>query len=523
MSDIFLYNGRVYTNDPDQPWVEAVHIRGHLIYAVGNTLRLQNEVKADSTVIDLRGRTVFPGFIDTHLHLTEWARRVTALNLEPFERLSDLLYYVKSNLPGNDWILGYGWNSNLWEEKRLPGAEDLEFINTRQKVIFFSKDWHTVWVNDNVIDLLDPMLLEKYTNDGRIDMNDLGQLTGIFREEAMSQLIAPLVENLQNPFYDNPGYFYETLFENGITSLHTMENYADYLKLRQLYQYQINRGPRLGFFIYHHDSSAIFDMSMHSGDGGQWFRFLGLKFFMDGTLGSQTALMQEPYDHKGMDDHGISYWQKEDLKEWVERAHKQEIAVAIHAIGDQAVDIVADVLNDASSVLIYPDRIEHAQLVDDDILKKLENSGIVITANPSHLLTDQYTGEKYWGKRCRQAYALADFQKHNIPAAFASDAPVESFNPWLGIMAAVTRQTRFSEIPWNAEQCINLDEAIRAYTSIPAYFSGEEAFKGKIQPGYFADLFIASQNPFEISPENWPDIRSVLTVIDGKIVYENQF
>jgi predicted amidohydrolase YtcJ len=519
MNQVLLHSGKIYTNDGGYADGDSILINGNLIASIGNKQELIQRCAPDAFIYDLDGRTVFPGFIDSHLHLTEWARRQASYDLEPYRRLSDLLHFLKMNDRGAEWLIGYGWNANLWEEKRLPGAEDLLFLNPMQKVIFFSKDWHSAWVNDAVIDLLDPSELTKYIDKKLVDTNRLGQITGIFREEAMTKLISPLVDKLPNPFYQQPVDFYSHLYRNGLTSVHTMERFEDYKRLRRIYQYQINRGPRLGIYIYHEDAEKLYHYSMHSGDGGQWFRFLGMKFFLDGSLGSQTAWLKKPYLHR--DPYcGVHYWDLELLEKELLQAQRQGIAVALHAIGDAALDAAADILSRKASVKFYPDRIEHAQLADEAIIEKLQRCNVVLSVNPSHLLTDHLTAEKHWGNRSEYAFPYRRYLDACLRIAISSDSPVESFNPWLGIMAAVTRKTEFSAEAWHPEQCISLEEAIHAYTIIPASISGEEGVKGLLLPGYFGDCFVASADPFDIKPEKWPQIESLLTVIDGKVVYQ---
>ncbi|HDR04617.1 MAG TPA: hypothetical protein ENN84_05155, partial [Candidatus Marinimicrobia bacterium] len=254
MSQILLHSGKIYTNDGETAAGDSLLINGNLILAIGKKLDLMQRCAPDAFIYDLEGRIVFPGFIDSHLHLSEWARREASYDLEPYKRLSDLLHFLKTENHGAEWVIGYGWNANLWEEKRLPGADDLLFYNLGQKVIFFSKDWHSVWVNDAVIDLLDPAQLTGYIDKKLVDTNRLGQLTGIFREEAMSKLISPMVAKLPNPFFDQATAYYPHLYKNGITGVHTMETFEDYKRLRRIYQYQVNRGPRLGIYIYHDDA-----------------------------------------------------------------------------------------------------------------------------------------------------------------------------------------------------------------------------------------------------------------------------
>ncbi len=519
MNSIFLHNGKIWTGDRDKPVVEALYIEGNTIRSAGRTREIQPLLAGDVFTVDLKGRTVLPGFSDTHMHLSEWAKREKQLHLDGFTSLEALLAYVRENLPDSEWVLGGGWNYNVWEEHRLPTAEDLSFISPLQKVVFFSKDFHSAWVNDSVIDMINPRDMAKYIDLNQIQTNSIGQLTGIFREDAMMQCIVPLVDQQPSPLFNFPMELFEKFFEFGITSLHSIETFQNYRNLRNLYQNRVHRGPRLGIYVYHHDKQQILDYHMKSGDGGPWLRFLGLKYFLDGSLGSQTAWMSAPYE--GMDDYtGVRIWDGEELRRDVAGTEEAHLKLAVHAIGDAAVDEALKLLEGRSPFEGIPDRIEHVQLCSPELLDRLERQRPGITANPSHLLSDFPTAEKYWGERSRHAFALKSMLDRNLPVTFASDAPVEHINPWLSITAAVHRIPDYSGISWYPQERISMDDALTMMIVNSASLSGESEKKGKLLPGYFADLFVCSKDPFSVEIPDIVTIRSLLTILDGQIVLD---
>ncbi|MCK5520979.1 MAG: amidohydrolase family protein, partial [Candidatus Marinimicrobia bacterium] len=291
-----------------------------------------------------------------------------------------------------------------------------------------------------------------------------------------------------------------------------------YRKFRNLYQNRVHRGPRLSVYIYHQDKDNVLDYNMKSGDGGYWLRFMGLKYFLDGALGSQTAWLQKAYENSN--SLGIQLWKKDDIrKELTDIRNNNTIKVAIHAIGDAAFDEALDLFENSNFYNDIPDRIEHGQLCNEEILEKLKNRKLGICTNPSHLLSDFPTAEKYWGERSRYAFALKSLEKSGQIITMGSDAPVESINPWLGIMAAVYRVPQYSGIPWYAEECISLESALKMNTYNPAILSGEKNKKGLLMPGYLADLFVCSKDPFNAEMADMQSIRSLLTIIDGQVVY----
>jgi len=517
MAGLLLRKGRIWTGDPDRPWAESLLSEGNLISGVGTAQQFNGRLTPETEIIDLQGAVVLPGFCDSHVHLTEWAKREKQLKLDNFKSLAELLEYVKKNLPDDEWIIGGGWNYNLWSEGRLPRSDDLNFISPLQKVIFFSKDFHSVWVNDAVIDMLEPRDLARYLDAGQIRTNELGQVTGVFVEDAMIRLIVPLVDAQPSPLYNDAPRLFEQFFQYGITSLHSIETFENYRALRNLYQDRVHRGPRLSVYIYHHDRDRVISSLMKSGDGGPWFRFMGLKYFLDGALGSQTAWMKEPYI--GSDSRGVRIWRPDELRQALAGTEENGLKLAVHAIGDAALEEALDILESRRPYKGIRDRIEHAQIVDEDLLEALQRIQPGITANPSHLLTDFPTAEKYWGERSRYAFAYRSMLDRNLALAFASDAPVESIDPWLSINAAVNRVPYYSGVKWTPQECISIDEAIRAMTVTPAVLTGEEERKGKLLPGYLADFFVCSKDPFRSSDSDLSGIRSELTVIDGRSVY----
>ncbi|MCK5521319.1 MAG: amidohydrolase family protein, partial [Candidatus Marinimicrobia bacterium] len=295
------------------------------------------------------------------------------------------------------------------------------------------------------------------------------------------------------------------------------ETLSNYRHLRNLYQNRIHRGPRLSVYIYNHDKEKVLDYHMKSGDGGNWLRFMGLKYFLDGSLGSQTAWLKKPYENS--DNLGMQIWKTDEIQKEFGETEDEHLKVAVHAIGDAAFNEALSLLKDRKPYNGIKDRIEHAQLCDSYILQKAAKLPINICANPSHLLSDFPTSEKYWGTRSRYAFALKSMLDKGLTIGFGSDAPVESINPWMNISAAVHRIPQYSGMVWNPDEKIDLEDAIRMNSINPAMMTGEADKKGLLMPGYLVDLFVCSKDPFTSEANELLSIQSLLTLIDGHIVY----
>jgi len=516
---LLLYNGKIFTENGIDNTKTAIQIYGNKIDNVGTDEELKQIVNSNIKMIDLKGKVVFPGFIDTHFHLSEWAKRQDMVDLDNFRSLKEVLLHLQDNIPTGEWYFGGGWNHNDWVEGRLPNMNDLLFIKDK-KVILFSKDFHSAWINEAVLDIFDTKELVHFIKKKMINTNELKQITGIIKEEAIFKLIDPIFQKIESPIFKNPKKYFEKINKVGLTSIHSIESFENYKKFKELYQSIYKRGQRLGFLIYEKDRQNVFRRRIKTGSGGEWFKYLGLKIILDGALGSQTAWMREPYENK-LDDYGIKFYENDELEKIIEDAELNESSIAIHAIGDRALEQLLDVFEkyNLSQKLQY--RIEHAQIIPPDLFERIKKLRPRLSMNPSHIFSDINIANKHWGDRSRYAYRFRSLLDENLPFSIGADAPVEKINPWRGISASVNRKNKDDEFAWYPEEKITLTEAINAYTINGAKISDEDDIKGKISKGYLADLFVASENPYEIDIENIERIESLLTIIDGKIVYNN--
>ncbi len=538
-ADLLFLNGRVYTMDRRAPYATAVAIAGNRILAVGMDEEMMDLHGTHTRVVDLKGRPLLPGFTDSHIHLVEWALQRKQVNLWGIPTLQETLERVgrtAQQLPAGEWLRGGGWDASLWSDLNgpWPTAAQLDRVAPDRPVALDSKDLHTLWVNTRALRLAG---ITAQTPDppGGVIVRDAqsGEPTGILKETAralVSRLYPPETEDVwlkatQEGLRD--------LWTRGITSVHIMHDREDMRNFRTLQRLR-EEGLRLIRSLVYFPASRLEDvirLGLRSGFGDAFVRVGGIKFFADGTLGSQTAAMLAPFN--GSDNVGVLVTPPEELYEGIFRASNAGLAVAVHAIGDRAnhevlniFDVMRKEETNRQRLPFLPHRIEHVQLLQKEDIQRLGKLGLVASMQPIHATQDMDLARAYWGEqRSRFAYAWRSIQRHQALLVFGSDAPVEQPDVIAGIHAAITRQ-RVSGEPeggWVPEERLCIRPTLHAYTLAPAMLSRTAAWQGSLYPGKVADLVVLSHDPVWLAyhtPQDLLQVHVDMTVLDGEIVYE---
>lgn len=509
---IFLHNGRIYTGDKKKPWVSALLIEDQYISAIGESHEFSPSISRDSISVDLEGKTVLPGLCDSHIHISDWAKKITQLNLGECLSYDEALQRIKDNYKGQEWVLGWGWNANAWQEYTMPGASDLNFLAGHTKAIFINKDYHTAWINYPVFDLMDTRKLMKNIQNGRVPLDSSGKPSGIVKEDALNELISPIIQTMESPVFHEPEKIFKELFRQGITSVHAIEEYDSFIKYQDLYQDPAKRGPRFRSYIYWDDYKTVEKMIMTSGSGGSWFEFLGMKIFLDGSLGSRSAAMR--FDYTDKTAQSFLKYSREEVAAILSKASRNHWDMMVHVIGDAALEQIFNLMDTLNGKC----RLEHVQYIPEDLLDRTLWRELTVCINPSHMPGDIALAEKIWGREnCSHAYNYRDLWNTGTNVIIGSDAPVESVNPWKAVHAAVFRYPEKEGKSWYPEQSLTVEECIDALTINPALSVGKEKLVGKLLPGMLADMIVLSDDPFET--EDFLSIETLLTIIDGRIVY----
>lgn len=531
---LLLLNGTIYTMDPARPHAQALAVKGPRIEAVGTDEELSGlATQGDWRTIDLQGRAVLPGFTDCHLHFLECAMRASSLSLAEDlsleETLSRVREFVQSVETGT-WVRGWGWSDSTWPSSSVAWRQLLDAAAPHHPVVLSKKDGHVIWANSEALRRAGVDENTPEPPGGVIERDPgTGQPSGIFKEAAMHLVCDAIPSFRAQERQAALARAVGQAWELGITGIHDCglwqsveggnESFSDY-------QEMIGRdelGLRVFMMIPRASLDQAINVGLRTGFGNAYLRVGNVKLFCDGTLGSQTAQMLEPFEVQP-DNLGVEVISREELEDTVRRAAGAGIACSVHAIGDRASRRVLDAVEKqrrAGLGLQLRHRIEHAQLLHPDDIPRFKQLQVIASMQPIHATQDMCLADRYWGQRARFAYAWRSLREAGARLAFGSDAPVESMNPLVGIHAAVTRQRADGQpaAGWYPEQRLTVAEAVHAYTLGAAYASGTERETGSLTRGKLADLVVLSEDIFKSAPQDVPTARVLATVFDGRVVY----
>lgn len=525
--DHVLYNGHILTLNSEEPQVQALLIRNDRIVAAGSDDEILRIAASDATRENLQGRLVLPGLTDAHIHWQWLTRALHSVDLFEVPTKAEAVRRVAEYVMQNEtesWILGGGWTQDLWEDGAFPTAADLDSATQDYPTYLQAKSGHAAWVNSAALRLAGIDASIEDPPGGQIIRDRSGQPTGILLETAM-MLVADLIPDVSSEQLAQQMKRTQALaHEAGLTGIHDYDNPSCLAALQVLREQNA-----LSVRVVKQINKAWLDDALKLGIrwnfGDDWIRFGGLKLFADGALGPRTALMVDPYEGDP-NNRGIAVTGKEDMVDMVSRASAAGLPSTIHAIGDRAVHDVLDVYETVRAQErergISPDqrrhRIEHVQLIHPDDRHRLAELDIIASMQPIHATSDMEVADAFWGERSEWAYNARLQLDQNVRIAFGSDAPVESFHPLAGVYAAVARR-RADGYPgpdgWYPELRLTLEEALRGYTTGPAYAAGMEDRLGQLMPGYYADLIVLDRDITELPAEALLETKVLGTMVAG--------
>lgn len=503
--------------------VEALAVEAGVVLAAGTESQVRAAVGRRADLIDLEGATVIPGPYDAHIHTASYARQLSAVDLRTARSLEESLARITEHaarLAAGAWVVGGRWNSNVWERPVQPDRHALDAVCPDRPVALSSVDGHTMWTNSRGLALVG---IDRDTPDpvgGQIVRDEAGEPTGILRESAMYPLKAQVDGLGPGDLREQLRAAQERLLAVGLTSVHDIDGEdcrAAYLDLHRAGELKLRVHKAIP--VAHLDAAIA--EGRRTGQGDDWFRTGPVKLFSDGALGSHTSHMNEPF--AGQDGNaGIAVTPYEDLVRLVRTANTAGIAVATHAIGDRANQLVLDAYAAVGVPGGLRNRIEHAQHVRPRDVARFARLGVIASMQPTHCTTDIDLASTMLAGRDLASYAWRDVLSRGAGLAFGSDAPVEDPNPFHGLFAAVTR-TRADGTPdggWTPQQCLGIGEALAAYTTGSAFAAGEEGRKGVLAPGRLADFVALDTDPFTEPPEAVRRTRVLTTVVGGEVRWQ---
>jgi predicted amidohydrolase YtcJ len=520
-TDLALIGGKILTMNPSQPYAEAIAIRKDRIVKVGASEEITQLIGKSTKVIRLYGKTVVPGFIDTHIHVADFGRFLTWVNLRDVRAIKELQSSIKERVrrtPAGKWIIGRGWNQNCFAEKRLPTRYDLDAASPDNPVILYHQSGQMCIVNSRALELAGVTKQTSAPQGGTVDKNeDTDELTGILRDAATNLVWNMVPEPIEEELVEAVGLACEKIVEAGVTSVHWMVLPSIEVSLIQKLRAQ-NRLPlRVYMIIPVNLLDSALSSGLHKGSADNALRVGGAVIFADGYLAARTAALFQPYSDCP-DSSGRLLCTQEEMNASVVKIRKASLQLIIHAMGDKAVDAALTTIEETSKEAPGKElrnRIEQAAVLNEGLIERMKKQKVIVSVQP-HVIDSEFSmwsaTEHLGPERTRWLYPLKTLLKKGIRVVGGSDCPMEPLSPLLGVQTAVTREI----FP---EERVTTGEALRMYTVDAAYSSNEENIKGSVETGKLADLTVLSRDPFFVPPSEIASISVELTIVGGRVVY----
>lgn len=524
------YGGNIYTLQEKDHKVEALLTSNGLIEALGTKEELEKDFRYEITeTIDLKGATLIPGFVDSHLHLIGHGESLIRLDLSGYKDKSELLSAIKTyseQFSKDEWVIGEGWNENLWKGRSPITRFDLDEIISDTPVVLKRICRHAVVANTKALELAGITMDTVCPPGGVIDQNQNGELTGILKDQAQD-LLFKVIPEASNEYLEKAlTAAIKDACRLGITGAHTedLNYYSGFKNTYETFNKVIKENGikfRAHLLVHHEVVDEMYKAGYQPYSGDLLIEFGAMKIFADGALGGRTALLSHPY----ADDpstNGVAIFTQEQLNRLYAKARKLNMSVAIHTIGDLAFEYALNAI-EANPVSNGRDRIIHAQILNKDLIERAKRqSKLILDLQPRFLASDfPWVIDRVGEDKMEYCYAWKTLLDSGIPCAGGSDAPIEPLNPLYGIHAAVTR-TNIDDpnrTIYGPNEKLSVFEAVSLFTKGSAYAICHEEDRGILKEGYLADFTVLENNIFTIPEDEIADIKVMMTVIGEKIVY----
>jgi predicted amidohydrolase YtcJ len=533
-----IYTGMVEaTSLGSSKRAEALAVVHDRILAVGTRAEVMKFKGPETQVIDLDGRFVMPGFNDAHMHLASAGLEKTNVDLVGAKTLDEFRERLRTKCKAvaeGEWVVGEGWDETLWPVKVLPTRWDLDEVSGKHPVYLGRVDGHIGVANTRALELAGVSLASREPEGGKIDRDDTGTPNGILREKAQGMVTSVVPK----PTHDKRRQAIELaladLASHGITSAQDFSQWEDF----QIYEELEREGKltaRISEWLPFDDSIEELNRKRSAHPASDNMLHTGmLKGFMDGSLGSKTAALLEPYSDDPTNT-GLPQYEVAKLNAMTKERVTAGYQVGFHAIGDRGVQMALDAFAEAEKAAKdakvkasdggadHRLRVEHAQVTTPQQVVRFNELKVIASMQPSHLLTDMNWAESHLGaKRAEHSYAWAEFLRRGVPLAFGTDYPVEPVTPFRGLYSAVTRMGEDGKKSYYPAQKLNIEQAIAAYTTGAAFAEFAEKQKGKLESGMLADFVVLDQDITAVPPPKILATKVLRTVVGGKTVYESK-
>jgi predicted amidohydrolase YtcJ len=543
-ADLIFTHGNIYTGVVDtssalvsSKRAEALAVVGDRILAVGPRDEIIKLKGPDTRIVDLNGHFVMPGFNDAHMHLASAGLEKMNVDLVGVKTLDEfrerLRAKVEKAAPG-EWVVGAGWDETLWPVKILPTRWDLDEVSGTHPVYLERVDGHIGVANTRALQLASITVATRDPEGGKIDRDGTGTPNGILREKAQGAVQAAIPKPTHDKRRQAVELALADLASHGVTSAQDYSQWENF----QIYEELEREGKltaRISEWLDFDNSIDELNRKRNSHPASDNMLHTGmLKGFMDGSLGSKTAALLEPYsDDPG--NSGLPQYEAAKLNAMTRERVLAGYQVGFHAIGDKGVQLALDAFSEAEKAAKeakvkaadggnsndYRLRVEHAQVTTPQLILRFKELKVIASMQPNHLLTDMNWAEARLGpKRAEHSYVWAEFLRHGVTLAFGTDYPVEPVTPFRGLYSTVTRMSEDGKKSYYPAQKLTIEQAIAAYTTGAAFAEFAEKQKGKLEPGMLADFVVLDRDITAVPPPKILETKVLRTVVGGKTVYE---
>ncbi|MDO3661167.1 amidohydrolase [Bacillus sp. C28GYM-DRY-1] len=522
------HGGFIYTMLEEGDLTEAVYVEDGVIKGTGSYERLKKTYGSPETEeISLNGAVMFPGFVDSHLHLIGHGEKQLQLDLSALTSKEAILQAAKERerqLPEGDWLIGEGWNENQFETPDYLVKHDIDHLFPDRPVLLKRICRHAIAVNSAALQAAGITRNTPDPEGGVIAKDANGEPTGLLFDKAQNLILQAVPPVSQHYVDEALTAAIKDCWTKGLTGGHSedLSYYGDVSVPMKAYEKAAASGkhPFRCHLLVHHE--AVDRWEQLEKPSGPYVEFGAMKIFADGALGGRTALLKEPYQDDPSTN-GVQVHDDETLDRLIRKAREKGMEVAVHAIGDLAFEKVLNAIEKQPPKNGRHDRLIHAQVLNDELIEKAARMPVALDLQPHFVASDfPWVIDRLGKDRMNTAFAWKTLMSKGILCAGGSDAPIEPVDPLLGIQSAVLRKSSHEQNgpSYNENECLTVYEAIKLYTEGSAGIIYKETSRGKIAEGYDADFTVLSEDPFTIDPAKLHLLDIEKTVINGQIVYE---
>ncbi|WP_181349869.1 amidohydrolase [Thalassobacillus sp. CUG 92003] len=522
------YGGKIYTMIQEGDWVEAIVVRDGRVIASGETQDLYDTYKEEiEEEYDLKGHVMYPGFVDSHLHIIGHGERLIRLDLSFMKSAEEVIQALKQHaaqLPDGQWIIGEGWNENQWEDPRIIHRDELDEISQAHPIMLSRVCRHALLANSKAIQLagVDDSTHDPYG--GVIVKDESGRVNGYFHEKAQELIKQAMPPATFDYLTHATELALQNMYQNGLTGGHTedLNYYGGFKQTYDAFTHVIDGKAckfRAHLLVHHEVVDDMVKEGLGYKQGTEFVELGAMKIFADGAIGGRTAWLREAYsDQPG--HFGVAIHDEHKFTSLVQQARHHRMPVAIHAIGDQALKASLKAVHQFPLTTGERDRIIHAQIFPPEFMSPLKNRPIIFDIQPAFVASDfPWVMERIGRSRLKHSYSWKTMIDAGLACAGGSDAPIEEINPLLGMRAAVERRAGPDQKIYQEEEQLSIYEAVALYTKGSAYAIGYELERGQIAPGFVADFTVLDRDLFTLNSHELADAVVSTTIVDGDVMY----